>query len=521
MNKLRKIVACWHLPIARPTTDPMPDLPAAAATHARCSPLLTDLYQLTMACGYWRTGIARHEAVFHLGFRKSPFGGGYTVAGGLGTAIEQIRGLRYERDELDYLADLRGNDENALFDRAFLDTLAGWEFACDVDAVPEGTLVFPHEPLLRVQGPLWQAQLLETALLNTINFQSLVATKAARVCQSAAGEPVLEFGLRRAQGPDGATTASRAAYLGGCAATSNVLAGFLYGIPVRGTHAHSWVMAYASEIEAFDAYAGALPNNVVFLVDTYDTLAGVRHAVEAGTRLRDRGFRLAGIRLDSGDLAYLSIEARKILDAAGFAQTAILATNDLDEHLIASLKEQGAKINTWAVGTQLVTAYDQPALGGVYKLSALRENEQARWQYKIKLSEQTIKVSTPGILQVRRFRQGNEWVGDMIYDLGGGEPGRIIVDPGDGERRKDVGGSAEGEDLLVPVFRGGRLVHDVPPLAKSRERVAAQLAGMHPGIKRFLNPHAYPAGLSENLHELKTRSIREARAGVGKEKPAR
>lgn len=488
----------------------------------RCSPLLTDLYQLTMACGYWRAGIARHEAVFHLVFRKSPFQGGYTVAGGLGTAVEQLRGLRYQPDELEYLRGLRGNDDRPLFDEAFVGELARWELACDVDAVPEGTLVFPHEPLLRVQGPLWQAQLLETMLLNTINFQSLVATKAARVCQSAAGEPVLEFGLRRAQGPDGALAASRAAYLGGCAATSNVLAGHRYGIPVRGTHAHSWVMAFESELAAFDAYAGALPNNVVFLVDTYDTLAGVRHAVEAGRRLRERGFRLAGIRLDSGDLAYLSIEARKILDAAGFQDTAILATNDLNEHLIASLKAQGAKIDTWAVGTQLVTAYDQPALGGVYKLSALRRDAGVPWEYKIKLSEQTVKVSTPGILQVRRFRQGDEWIGDMIYDLGGSDgsgngeggnpdPGKVIVDPADSGRRKRVDGAAEYQDLLVPVLRGGKLAGEMPALARSRAWVGEQLATLHPGIKRFLNPHAYPAGLSEGLHELKTRSIRQAR----------
>ncbi len=479
-------------------------------TPTRCSPLLTDLYQLTMACGYWRAGIARHEAVFHLVFRKSPFGGGYTVAGGLGTVVEQLRSLRYEPAELAYLRGLCGNDGQPLFDHAFIGELARWELACDVDAAPEGTLVFPHQPLLRVQGPLWQAQLVETLLLNTINFQSLVATKAARVCQSAAGEPVLEFGLRRAQGPDGALAASRAAYLGGCTATSNVLAGHLYGIPVRGTHAHSWVMAFESELAAFDAYAGALPNNVVFLVDTYDTLAGVRHAVEAGQRLRERGFRLAGIRLDSGDLAYLSIEARKILDAAGFQDTAILATNDLNEHLIASLKAQGAKINTWAVGTQLVTAYDQPALGGVYKLSALRPDAGSPWQGKIKLSEQTVKVSTPGILQVRRFRRGDEWLGDMLYDVAA-EPGRVIVDPADPGRRKRVAETAGYQDLLVPVLRGGQLVYQVPPLAQSRAWVGEQLATLHPGIKRFLNPHAYPAGLSEHLHESKLRAIQEAR----------
>ena len=237
--------------------------------------------------------------------------------------------------------------------------------------IPEGTIVFPHEPLLRVHGPLLQAQLLETALLNIVNFQTLVATKAARVVLAARGEPVLEFGLRRAQGIDGALAASRAAYLGGCAATSNVLAGRLYGIPVRGTHAHSWVMCFDDELEAFRAYARAMPNNCVFLVDTYDTLDGVRHAIEVGQELRRQGHEMIGIRLDSGDLAWLSIEARRMLDEAGFPKATIVASNELDEQIIASLKDQGATIGVWGVGTRLVTAYDQPALGGVYKLAAI------------------------------------------------------------------------------------------------------------------------------------------------------
>ena len=277
------------------------------------NPLLTDLYQLTMSAAYWKSGRAEQEAVFHLFFRKLPFGGGYAVAAGLADAVEFLRNFRFEADDLAYLATLTGNDGSPLFGPGFLDYLGKLRMTCDVDAIPEGTVVFPHEPLVRIRGPILQGQLFETALLNVINFQTLIATKAARVCHAANGEPVLEFGLRRAQGPDGAVMASRAAYIGGCASTSNVLAGRRFGIPVRGTHAHSWVMSFDTELEAFRTYADAMPHNCTFLVDTYDTLDGVRHAIEVGRALRERGSKLAGIRLDSGDLAWLSVEARKLL----------------------------------------------------------------------------------------------------------------------------------------------------------------------------------------------------------------
>lgn len=487
-------------------------MPDALRTLYRSSlALLTDLYQLTMAHGYWKTGVGRREAVFHLSFRERPFRGGYALACGLATAVEFLEGFRFDADDLEYLAGLEGNDGRPLFERAFLDHLGAMRLSCDVDAVPEGTVVFPHEPLVRVTGPLLEAQLLETPLLNVINFQTLIATKAARVCAAAQGDPVLEFGLRRAQGIDGGVAASRAAYVGGCAGTSNVLAGRLYGIPVRGTHAHSWVMCFDSEPEAFRAYAEAMPNNCVFLVDTYDTLQGVRHAVEAGRWLRAHGHRMAGIRLDSGDLAWLSIEARRILDEAGFPDAAIIASNDLDEHVIQSLKQQGARISVWGVGTRLATGHGQSALGGVYKLSAVRDAQDG-WRDALKVSDETDKVSTPGILQVRRYVRGGRAVGDAIYDLQHPVPdGCTIIDPADVARRKRIPAGTPHEDLLVPVFRGGRRVADVPPIEAARARARDQLAMFGAGVKRLVRPHRYAVGLESGLFERKTGMILRAR----------
>lgn len=472
--------------------------------------LLTDLYQLTMAYGFWKSGVGDRQATFNLFFRKNPFGGGYTVASGLADAIEFLDGYHLDQDDLAYLAQLSGNDGKPLFEQAFLDYLAAMEFSCDIDAVEEGTVVFPFEPLLRVRGPLIQCQLLETPLLNLINFQTLITTKAARVCSATKGEPVMEFGLRRAQGIDGALAASRAAYVGGCAGTSNVLAGRLFGIPVLGTHAHSWVMCFDDELEAFQAYARALPNNCVFLVDTYDTVQGVHNAVTAGRELEAGGHRLVGVRLDSGDLAYLSIQARKILDDGGFPEAHVVASNDLDEHVIRSLKDQGAKIDTWGVGTKLVTAYDQPALGGVYKLAAI-QNASGAWEHRIKLSEQAIKVSTPGLLQVRRYCIDGKHRGDVIWDeLTGISQTPTMVDPMDPTRRK-VMNEGEGVDLLLPIFRGGKRVYTSPPLPAIREHVQAQLGQVHAGIKRFMNPHQYPVGLELALYDLKTQLILDAR----------
>jgi len=476
--------------------------------------LLTDLYQLTMAQGYFAAGRAEHQAVFHLFFRKVPFHGGYAVACGLADVVDYLDGLRFEDSDLTYLASLRGDDDRPLFSDAFLRCLGDMVVRLDVDAIPEGTLVFAHEPLVRVKGPLLQAQLVETALLNAINFPTLVATKAARVCEAAGDDPVLEFGLRRAQGPDGAATASRAAYVGGCAATSNVLAGYRFGIPVRGTHAHSWVMSFDSELEAFRAYAEAMPNNAVFLVDTYDTLNGVRHAIEIGLELRSRGARLGGIRLDSGDLAWLSIEARKMLDQAGFTDAAIVASNDLDEHLVESLKRQGARITVWGVGTKLVTAYDQPALGGVYKLAAIRDPAGALpWAYRVKLSEQAAKISIPGIQQIRRYHDSasGAFVADVIYDEEAPPSGSVqLVDPNDPLRRKDVDPGLPCEELLVPVFRQGRRVYEVPSASQARDRTRAQLAGLPKWTKRLENPHEYPVGLERSLAERRMALVRSA-----------
>lgn len=475
--------------------------------------LLTDLYQLTMAYAYWKSGMERVEAAFHLFFRRNPFGGGFTIACGLEHAIDLIESLRFEPDDLAYLAEVRGADGKPLFEREFLEYLGSLRLACDVDAVPEGTAVFPLEPMVRVTGPILHAQLVETPLLALVNFQSLIATKAARAVLAARGEPVLEFGLRRAQGFDGALSASRAAWIGGCAATSNVMAGRFFGIPVSGTHGHSWVMAFDDEQQAFRAYAQALPNNCVFLVDTYDTLQGVRHAMQVGEELRARGHEMIGVRLDSGDLAWLSSEARKMLDASGFPSARIIGSNELDENLVASLKEQGAGISAWGVGTRLVTGHPDAALGGVFKLTAVRTPPEP-WRPKVKLSEQPIKTSIPGVLQTRRFFGESEAVADVIYDVGMAPRGPItMVDPLDPTRRRTVPDGATSEELLVPIFRDGRRVYDPPPLTEVRKRVSSELSRFHPGVKRFVNPHLYPVGLERGLHDVRTRLILEARGG--------
>ena len=488
-----------------------------------------------MACGYFKAGVTDREAVFHATFRENPFAGQFTVACGLATAIDVLRGFHFTDTQVDYLGSQRGNDGKPLFDSRFLDYLRRLQLTCDVDAIPEGTLVFANEPLIRVVGPIIQCQLLETALLNIFNFQSLIATKAARVCLAAEHDPVIEFGLRRSQGVDGGLTAARAAYIGGCAGTSNLQAGQQFGIPVSGTQAHSWIMFFENELEAFQSYARAMPNNCIFLVDTYNSIEGIRHAIEIGSELRRQGHEMIGVRLDSGDRVALSIKARRMLDEAGLANAKIVCSGDLDEYMITDLKQRGAKIDAWGVGTKLSTGQPDAALGGIYKLGAIRR-PGGEWQYRIKLSEESAKASVPGSLQVRRFHQPDgRFMADAIYetDHGLSEPCEI-VDPetndrltiGDASTIASVGeavgfprddnvapynGPAHFTDLLVPIFRRGQLVYEAPSIEESREHVRKQLSCAPPEILRLKDPVPYKIGLERSLHELRSKLITPVR----------
>jgi nicotinate phosphoribosyltransferase len=375
--------------------------------------------------------------------------------------------------------------------------------------------MFPHAPLLRLQGPILQAQLLETPLLNLINFPTLVATKAARIAQAADGGAVMEFGLRRAQGIDGGLAASRAAYVGGCASTSNVLAGRVFGIPVKGTHAHSWVMSYEDERDAFAGFAEVMPDDCVLLVDTYDSEVGVRRAVEVGRQLQRQGHRLAGIRLDSGDLKALAQMARRTLDEAGLTEAAVVASGDLDEHRIAALRAEGAPIDLWGVGTRLATASDDPALGGIYKLSAYRE-PGGDWRPRLKVSDSASKSTLPGVLQVRRFRQQGAFVKDVIYDIHDGAPKDAeAVDLEDGSPLELPGAPrepVEGADLLVPVLREGAPVYEPPALPQVQRAAQAELGRLPEAVRRLSEPAAYPVGITPALHRRRQRLTRDALA---------
>lgn len=471
------------------------------------SPLLTDFYQLTMAYGYWKLNMHEQDAAFHLIFRKNPFKGNYALCCGLASVLDFLADWRFHEDDLTYLATLKDVRGQRLFPQDFLDYLAQLKFSCDVDAVPEGTVVFANEPLVRIQGPMLQCQLLETPLLNMINFQTLIATKASRVCRAAQGDPVIEFGARRAQGPDGAISASRAAYVGGCTATSNALAGKLYDIPVRGTHAHSWVTAFPAEQEAFDAYASVMPNNCILLVDTYHTLEGVKNAIETGKKLREQGADLIAIRLDSGDMAELSIKARKLLDDSGFENTGILASNSLDEYVISDLKQKGATVSSWGVGTHLATAYDQPALDGVYKLCALRQ-ANGEWEYKLKLSESKEKISNPGRHQVRRYFSSDQYLMDVIYDLdlGIGEmPDAVLLDKNTQHRHLDDYDAFV--DLLQPVMRRGEIVMQAVSIHEIRKNGIDAVAD----FVRKQGNREYEVGLEKKLSDLKESLIRKLR----------
>lgn len=434
--------------------------------------LLTDLYQLTMAAGYYQQRIHERRAVFHLYYRRPPFGGDFALAAGLPLAIDLINNFRFSAEDVQYLGRQQGASGQPLFSEPFLNYLQRMRFTGDLDAIPEGEIVLPNEPLLRIEAPLLQAQLLETALLTVMNFSTLIATKAARIRAAAGTDRVLEFGLRRAQGIDGGLTASRAAWIGGVDATSNVWAGRFYDIPVKGTHAHSWVMVFPDEITAFAAYAEALPDNCVFLVDTYDTEQGIRNAITIGERLRERGHAMLGIRLDSGDLANLSRKARQLLDAAGFPQASVVASDSLDEHAIAALKARGAAIDTWGVGTNLVTARDQPALGGVYKLAALQD-AAGEWKDRIKHSESSAKTSFPGRLGVMRYTEltaEGTLLGSQLYNTLDGPPPAAVVTADGTQVPYAAAGGVVGTDLLVPVMRAGATCLAPPDLPRTRDR---------------------------------------------------
>ncbi|MCD8199865.1 MAG: nicotinate phosphoribosyltransferase [Coriobacteriaceae bacterium] len=480
---------------------------------ARNLTLLCDLYQLAMAQGYWQKQASTMQACFYVFYRENPYKGGYAIVCGADQIAHIIDGFRFTDEDIEYLRGLPSSDGGSLFDSAFLDWLGDLELSVDVDIVPDGTPVFPREPLVRVTGSLLQCQLLETAILNGLNFQTLIATKATRVCYAAQGRPIAEFGLRRAQGPDGGMSASRAAYIGGCASTSNVLAGKEFGIPVSGTNAHSWVMSFPDELTAFRAYAASMPHNCVLLVDTYDVEQGVANAITVGQEMAARGEHLAGIRIDSGDLAWLSKRARAMLDEAGLGDVGIVGSNDLDEYTITSLIEQGACFDSFGVGTRLSCGEGESALGGVYKLSAIREDKDAPWQPRIKVSEQSSKLTIPGILNTRRyFDEDGKMIGDLIYDeeTDVGEPA-MAIDPLDESHRKKFE-DARHETLLVPLARAGAVLQDFDlSVQTARTRCDEQLNQLDASIRRFMNPHWYPAGIERNLFALRNDMVERAR----------
>ena len=469
--------------------------------------LLTDLYQLTMVGGYVREGKKDQWASFDYFFRSIPDNGGYCILAGLADVVEYLRTLRFTQDDLSYL------DSLGIFSGLFFDYLENFKFSGDLWAIPEGTVVFPHEPLIRVTAPLPEAQLIETTLLNVMNFQTLIATKGARLRWAAHGDPVIDFGLRRAQGPDGALMASRAAYIGGVDATSNVMAGRFYGIPVRGTHAHSWVESFPGELEAFRAYARIYPDACLLLVDTYDTLSsGVPNAIRVGQELRQRGYELLGIRLDSGDLAYLSKEARRLLDDAGFPDAVIVASSDLDEWIVESLKRQGARVGMWGVGTRLVTSYSSPALGGVYKLTAMDEDGTGMVP-KIKRSDNPEKIINPGLKKVYRMYDGQgQMRGDVMFLGDESRPEAQsfrAYHPMFPHVYKNYPKGFEMRELMVPIFQKGELLYDLPRVHDIRDYALKNLEELDGAYKRFQNPHTYHVSLSPSLFAIKQRLLRQ------------
>jgi len=479
--------------------------------------LLTDFYELTMMQAYHHAEVTSgrvQQAVFDMSYRENPCGNGYAVAAGLKQLIDYIKGLSFSKEDIDYLR------STGVFGESFLNYLMKFKFTGSIDAIPEGTVIFPGEPIIRVIAPLMEAQFIETALLNIVNHQSLIATKSARVCWAAQGDRVLEFGLRRAQGPDAGLYGARAAMIGGCSGTSNVLAGQLFDVPVRGTHAHSWIMSFESELEAFRFYADLYPEACTLLVDTYDSLkSGLPNAIKVFGEMREKGVQLKqyGIRLDSGDLAYLSKQARIMLDEAGFADAFISASNDLDEYLISELKTQGARITLWGVGTHLITSKEYPAFGGVYKMAAL-STDNDEWISKIKLSEDPVKVTNPGIKKVIRLY--DKATGKMKADLIALDDETVdvdcdltIFDPiATWKRMTLMAGEFTVRELLVPVFVDGECVYPEFTVTEICEYAAKERDTLWDEHKRLIRPHKMPVDLSQKLYDLKQKMIGELRS---------
>lgn len=466
--------------------------------------LLTDLYELTMMQGYYKNA-CNQKVVFDAFYRTNPSGSGYAIAAGLEQVIKYIKELRFEKQDIDYLASLN------LFEADFLEYLSNFKFTGDIFAIPEGTVVFPREPLVKVIAPIMEAQLVETAILNIINHQSLIATKASRVVFSARGDGVMEFGLRRAQGPDAGTYGARAAIIGGCVGTSNVLCGQLFDVPVKGTHAHSWIMSFPDEYTAFKKYAEIYPKACLLLVDTYDTLkSGVPNAIRVFDEMKASGIPLTfyGIRLDSGDLAYMSKKARKLLDAAGYTDAVISASSDLDEYLIDSLKVQGATITSWGVGTNLITSSDNPAFGGVYKLAAVMD-EHGEFIPKIKLSENSEKVTNPGNKTVYRVyeKESGKIKADLICLVGetfSEQEPLLLFDPAEPWKKTRLKpGEFTLRELLVPVFENGACVYESPKVMDIRDYCTNEKDTLWDETRRLVNPHKVYIDLSKKLYDIK------------------
>ena len=461
--------------------------------------LLTDLYQLTMINGYFENNVHNDVVVFDMFFRKNACKGGYTIVCGIEQLVEYIENLKFSESDLDYLKTLN------LFSDKFLDFLRDFKFTGDIYTVEEGTVMFPNEPIIRIKAPLYQAQLIETALLTIINFQSLIATKASRVCFAAKGDPVFEFGLRRAQGPDAGTYGARAAIIGGCTATANVLAGKMFNIPVVGTHAHSWVQKFDNELDAFEAYAKIYPNNCLLLVDTYDVLkSGMPNAIKVFKELKAKGHKPLGIRLDSGDLDYLSKECKNMLTEAGFEDVRITASNDLDEYCISNLKSSGSPINSWGVGTKLITSSDSPSLGGVYKLVA--SYKDGKYDPKIKISEDPEKITNPGYKKVVRIynTQGHAEA-DLIMledeSIDTTKP-LTIFHPVYKWKTKTFTNYTIKE-LLKPLYINGECKYENKSVIEIQEYTRNELNTLWREYKRLLYPQTYKVDLSEKLCTLK------------------